>query len=60
MENKSVNTKLRQYQKAKEIFWSSSKIQRYRKDIKMLSPYRITATRNKKDKRPQVTSKDLK
>ena len=52
IEDKSVNPKLTQDQKAKCLSCSSSTLQRYRNDINMLSPYRIlpniTNTRSKK------------
>ena len=41
MKSKSVSPKLEQNQKAKELSYSSSTLQRYRNDINTLSPYRI-------------------
>ena len=72
MEIKSVNPKLKQSQTAKELSKSKSTLQRYRKDINMLSPYRIPPNNTKKRRqnfpnmnshdapRRQMTSKDLK
>ena len=79
MRLKSENPKKKQSEIANQLSLSSSTIQRYRKDINMLSPYRInpnnTNKRTKKvkntnfdkdsqpnhdDKRPEMTSKDLK
>ena len=42
-EIKSVNPTLRQDQIAKELSSSSSTSKRYRSDLKMLSPYRISS-----------------
>ena len=50
MEIKSVHPKLRQDQIAKELGCSSSILQLYRNDIKMLSPYGIPPNSNKKSK----------
>ena len=51
-ENKSVNPKLNQDKIAKELGGSSSTLQRSRRDINMLSPYKFPAssynTRQKK------------
>ena len=68
MEIKSVNLILRQDQIAKELGCSSNTLQRYRNDIKMLSPYRISSNSKKTKRkvpnhdleRPQMTSIDLK
>ena len=74
MEIKSVNPKLRQDQKAKELRCSISTLQR--QDINILSPYRIPSNTHKRRqmisntnlddnpnrehgfKRPQMTAKD--
>ena len=61
VEIKSLNPGLRQDQIAIEIGCSSSTLQRYRLDIKMLSPYRIpsskTHTRNERFQTiPSMTS----
>ena len=65
------NPKLKQSEKANQLGYSSSTLQRYRNDTYMLSPYRIQPnTTNKRSKRFQililttthivnVTSKDL-
>ena len=70
MEIKSINPKLKQSERTKELGCSSSTFQLYRQDTNMLSHYRIPPNSNKrKDKisnrehdpeRPQMTSKDLK
>ena len=63
MKIKSVNSRLRQDQIAKEIRCSSSTLQRYGKDMKMLSACRNPPKSNKKGRRFQIvnmTSKDLK
>ena len=64
--------RMRQSEIANQLGMSSSTIQRYRNDINMLSPYRITPNNTKKRtkkakiddigdlKRPQMTSNDLK
>ena len=70
MKVKYENPRLRQSEIANQLGISSSTLQRYRKDINMLSPYRInpnnTKIRSKKAKiddirdlkRPQMTSID--
>ena len=65
MKVKYENPKMRQSEIANQLGMSSSTLQRYRNDINMLSPYRITPNNTKK--RPKklksmisVTSKDLK
>ena len=45
---KSVNPKLKQDQRAKEIGRSSSTLQRYRHDKNRLSPYTIPTSSNKR------------
>ena len=69
MEIKSMNRRLGEDQLPKELGCSSGTSQRYRQDIKLLSPYRITQKSHKRKqkvsncehepKRLQVTSKDL-
>ena len=63
-EIKSVDPKLGQDQKTKELGCSISTIQRYRQNIVNLSPYKSPLTSNKRRqktssnlKRPQMTSK---
>ena len=70
MKIKYENPKMKQTEIANQLGMSSSTLQRYRNDIKMLSPYRInpnsTRKRSKKAKiddigdlkRPQMTSND--
>ena len=71
MEIKSINRKLKQSEIAKDLKISSSIIQRYRREINMRSPYRISPSTNtnhiKKQKTPntnldfvQMASNDLK
>ena len=70
MEKKTINTKLKQDQIAKELGCSSSTSQQNRQDINMFSAYFIptnSSTRKHKTsnhehdlERPQMTSKDLK
>ena len=65
MRVKYENPRLKQSEIANQLGMSSSTIQRYRNDINMLSPYRISPNNTKKlSKRPKstklVTSKDLK
>ena len=72
MKVKYENPKLKQSEIANQLGISSSTIQRYRNDINMLSPYRISPNNTKKRskkakiddigdlKRPQMTSNDLK
>ena len=69
---KYQNPKLKQSELANNFNMSSSTIQRYRNDINMLSPYRISPNNVKKRtkkakiddisdlKRPQLTSNDVK
>ena len=69
---KYQNPKLKQSELANNLNISSSTIQRYRNDINMLSPYRISPNNVKKRtkkakiddigdlKRPQMTSNDVK
>ena len=64
------NPKMKQSEKADQLGYSSSTLQRYRNDINMLSPYRIPPNSNKRKQkipnhahdleRPQMTSNDLK
>ena len=72
MKVKYENPRLRQSEIANQLDISSSTLQRYRNDINMLSPYRISPNNVKKRskkakidkigdlKRPQMTSNDLK
>ena len=72
MKVKYENQRLRQSEIANQLGISSSTLQRYRNDINMLSPYRISPNNVKKRskkakiddigdlKRPQMTSNDLK
>ena len=72
MKVKYENPRMRQSEIANQLGVSSSTIQRYRNDINMLSPYRISPNNVKKRtkkakiddigdlKRPQKTSNDLK
>ena len=71
MRVKNENPRMKQSEIANQLGMSSSTLQRYRNDINMVSPYRITPNntkkRSKKDKiddnsdlkRPQMTSNDL-
>ena len=71
MDIKNVNSRLRQDQTAKELGCSSSTLQRYRRDLNMLSPYRIPSNNINKKKQEfpntnldnihivNITSKDL-
>ena len=54
MRMKYENPKLKQFQIANELNYSTSILQRYRNDINMLSPYRINPNNNKK--RTKMTS----
>ena len=54
MEINSANPKLRQDQKAKEIGWSSSILQRYGYDINTLSPLRIPS--NSLERRQKISN----
>ena len=65
MKLKYENPRMRQSEIANQLGMSSSTLQRYRNDINMLSPYRISPNNTKK--RPKrlksmilLTSKDLK
>ena len=72
MRVKYENPKMKQSEIANKIGMSSSTLQRYRNDINMLSPYRISPNNVKKRskkakiddisdlKRPRMTSNDLK
>ena len=72
MNIKYQNPKMTQSQISSQLNMSSSTIKRYRNDINMLSPYRISPNNVKKrskkakidnndePKRPQMTSNDLK
>ena len=72
MKVKYENPRMKQSEIANQLGMSSSTLQRYRNDINMLSPYRITPNTTKKRskkakiddiddlKRPQVTSNDVK
>ena len=72
MKVKYENPRMRQSEIANQLCMSSSTLQRYRNDINMLSPYRISPNNTKKRskkakiddiddlKRPQMTSNDLK
>ena len=59
MEIKSINSKLKQSEIPGELKISSSTLQRYKREISMLSPYRIPPTSNT-HKRKQRTEHDLK
>ena len=71
MKVKYENPRMRQSEIANQLGMSSSTLQRYRNDINMLSPYRISPNNVKKRtkkakiddigdlKRPQLTSNDL-
>ena len=72
MKVKYENPKMKQSEIANQLGMSSSTLQRYRNDVNMLSPYRITTNNVKKRskkakiddigdlKRPQMTSNDVK
>ena len=72
MKVKYENPRMRQSEIANQLGMSSSTLQRYRNDINMLSPYRISPNNTKKRskkvkiedigdlKRPQMTSNDVK
>ena len=72
MKVKYENPKMKQSEIANQLGMSSSTLQRYRNDINMLSPYRISPNNVKKRtkkakiddigdlKRPQMTSNDVK
>ena len=72
MKVKYENPRMRQSEIANQLGMSSSTLQRYRNDINMLSPYRISPNNTKKRskkakiddngdlKRPQMTSNDSK
>ena len=72
MHIKYQNPKMKQSEIANNLNMSSSTLQRYRNDINMLSPYRISHNNTKKrskkakidnndePKRPQLTSNDKK
>ena len=49
MEPKSINPKLRQDQKAKELGYSSSALQRYRHNMKVQRPYKSNGPKKLKD-----------
>ena len=71
MKVKYENPRMKQSEIANQLGMSSSTIQRYRNEINMLSPYRISQNNTKKRskkakvddngdlKRPQMTSNDL-
>ena len=61
MEMKTINSKLKQSELAKELVCSSSTIPRYRQNIKMLSPHRSpTSSTNRKNKSFQTVNKSSK
>ena len=72
MKVKYENPRMKQSEIAEQLGMSSSTLQRYRNDINLLSPYRISPNNVKKRtkkakiddigdlKRPQMTSNDLK
>ena len=61
LEINSINPKLKQSEIAKELEISTSTIQRYRRKINMLSPYRVSQSSNtRKQKTSNHTQHDLK
>ena len=63
METKSINSKMEQKERAKQLSCSSSTLQLSRNDIKMHSPYKPNNPENSSKtsndlKRPQMSSKD--
>ena len=64
MEIKSINPKLKQSEMAKEMKMPSFTLQQYRREINMLTPYRISNTYARKQKPSdhdyKMTSNDLK
>ena len=62
MEIKCINPKLKQSEIAREMKRSPSTLQRYRKEMKTFSPYRIPNTHTRKQKSSgfdhKMTSKD--
>ena len=58
MQIRSLNTKLRHDQKAKELGCSSSALKRYRHDIKMLSPYSTSSNTHKRRQKISNTNLD--
>ena len=55
MQNNSSNPKLKQSEKANQLSYSNSILQRYRRDIIMVSPYRINPNNtNKRTKKPSI------
>ena len=63
MEIKSNNPKLKESEIAKLLELSSSTIQRYKREITMLSPYRIppsSKTNQRKQKTPNTDLDDVK
>ena len=70
MDMKSVTPKAKQGQTAKKLGCSNSTLQRYRQNINMISPYRISPNSQKRKQgisnrendldRPQTTSNDRK
>ena len=64
MEVKSINPKLKRSERVREHKISSSTLQRYRKELNMLSTYRTPNTHTRKQKSSdndtKVTSNDLK
>ena len=62
MEVKSVNPKLKQSEIAKELKLSTSTIHRHRREINMLSPYRISPNTNytREQKTPNTNIDDVK
>ena len=63
MEIKSNNLRLKQSEKARELKISSFTLQRYRREIKMLSPYEIppsSITNTGKQKTSNHTKHELK
>ena len=60
---KSINSNLKQSETARELKMSSSTLQRYRREINMLSPYRTPLSSNthtRKQKISNHTEPDLK
>ena len=59
MEIKSNNPRLKQFEIGKLLEISASTVQHYRREIKMLSPYRIPPSSNTKKKKQKTPNKNL-